>query len=241
MVKMANRAGLKAGKGKAPTLADRCAGRADKKRLFAKSDHAAAKSVNPMDHMGLVKAMANRLAAARGEAHLGDEWIGLCWEWLELCCRKFDPNNGANFSTYYVRACWRNATKYRDSGGTRNRTHVYINKNGMRTTGYHRETLASIHREDGSTLPLISREANPAREAMERDDLKDLRDKLRQYINEMMEPRDCEMLLARAGGRTLQDVGKDYGMTRERVRQLCNRVGYFDKPELVAELDHMPC
>jgi len=225
---------------KAPGFEQRVGMRKTDTRRFAKSDHAASKSVNPADHVGLVKAMANRLAAARGDVMGGDEWIGLCWEWLERCCAKFDVNNGANFSTYYVRACWRNATKYQEGAGTRNRTCVYTGSTGKRTTGYRRDRMASLNRADGGMMPVRCKQPTPAQEMAERDDLADLREKMRHYLNEVLTPEQAEIVMRRAQGQTLNEVGRYIGVTRERVRQRSNDAGYFDDPKRVLRGVAMP-
>lgn len=37
--------------------------------------------------------------------------------------------------------------------------------------------------------------------------------------------REMAMIVARFGGATLEDIGQEYGVSRERVRQLCERAG----------------
>ena len=45
-----------------------------------------------------------------------------------------------------------------------------------------------------------------------------------EYLEDLEEKRWAEVVLARLHGRTLNDVGEEFGITRERTRQICNKV-----------------
>jgi len=224
-----------------PSMKQRAAMKKGEPRRFASTNHAAARSVNPMDHLGLVKTVANRIADVRGETSRGDEWIGLCWEWLIKCCAKFDQSNGAAFSTYYVRSCFRNAHKFESSGGDRKKTRVSISTNGKKYTKYvWRQHEARLYRNDGSDKPLSCRHPTPLQEVMERDDAKDLYKRLKHYLNVVLDDTQRDMVRRRVRGETLDEVARVYGVTREGIRKRCNTAGYFDDPDRVLRAKELP-
>lgn len=60
--------------------------------------------VDPAEHIGLAWHAARRTAQRYGG--LAEDYLGACWETLDLCCRGFDSGK-ARFSTYAMRAMLR--------------------------------------------------------------------------------------------------------------------------------------
>lgn len=204
-------------------------------RRFASSKHAAARSTNPMDHIGLCLAMANRMAAYRGEPKHGDEWQSLCWEWLLKCCEKFDPARNVNFSTYYVRACWRNSVKYRDGGGQKRRMKTEDMGDGRRVGRYLWEKHRSISCKDGNDMPVRDTRGGshgPLQAAIENEERQRDRDRVRVYLQDVLDDEQRGIAMDRARGHTLDQVGKRLGLSRERIRQRCNEIGFYLQPKV---------
>ena len=59
--------------------------------------------------------------------------------------------------------------------------------------------------------------------------------KFKDYLNNNYDERLSSMLISRLSGETLQVLADRYGLTRERVRQICARIKIFDIPETFDE------
>jgi len=126
------------------------------------------------------------------------------------CLEDFDPGR-ARLTTYAVRpAIWRMRREMNAAGSVVSRSQ---NKNRKFARAW--ETAAHV-----GELPagLLARYHDPAHDALLRDDLAQLAAVLRR-----LPPRLADILTRRAAGQTLQSIGSDLGVTRERIRQLEKR------------------
>lgn len=151
---------------------------------------------------------------------LADEVVGVAWMAVATAMRSFDPATGVRFSTYAFRAAVRRVSQF--VAGHRHAVILHDRsirklRDGDLVLEDRRldEPLMTHNGEAGESLgQLLADDARPVDDAAtDAADVTALLDGLK--------PRDRAMVLRYVGhGETLEEIGDDYGLTRERVRQI---------------------
>jgi RNA polymerase sigma factor (sigma-70 family) len=175
-------------------------------------------AVNPAEHLKLVCLIANKLAyrpfvPKRGRVPLEDteEYAEGCLGLVEAA-RRFDASLGFKFSTYathYVRGY---ILRLKDPRlrQSKERQHVPFSALG---------DMAALEDEGSLTEYLLARAF-----LNEEAELTEASDWIGWALGKVGDRRARKMLVQHVlFGRTLDDVGKEHGVTKERVRQLVDR------------------
>ena len=121
---------------------------------------------------------------------------------LTNAARHFDPNRGFKFSTYAI-----NAIK-----------HAMHSEFARRTRKSRTGTRVSMSHLPQDTLPCLMRPDDPLG-VDARDEIEVKLQKVREAIRNLPE-RDLEIVRLKMSGATLKDIGEQFGVSKERVRQV---------------------
>jgi len=198
----------------------------------------------PEAHVQLVWKMAVWCATKRRDecGSLAEDWAGLCGEVLMRCVKCFDPTKGIRFSTYYCRAV-QNEYVRRDDMGRRKQVRIEFvarvdddgNTVRTRTRTWRQSAPTPISDDIGwrGKPWRVSRVEDPLEELMRREEEEDKHRRLAGVLDRIEDLREYDVLRRGACGVSYDKMAKDYGVTRERVRQIAiNAIG----PEAVGRL-----
>lgn len=172
-------------------------------------------SLDPRAHLGLVYKCA-AWAADRFGGHRED-WVGPAYLGLLDGLRTFQPDKGFRVSTHLVTTIrWKLDSEHKRSlGGVR-----CSGRNGVHWRFPASLDSISAHWDSGTWERLFGRrDAEPAETGYGQSG-----EWILGVARRVAGRRGVEMLLAYARGRTLESVGQEFGVTKERVRQLLNRI-----------------
>lgn len=186
---------------------------------------------NPEKHIKLVYKMAAWCAAHRRDecGTTSEEWLGLCGEVLMRCVRLFDPTKKIRFSTYYCRAV-QNEYIRRDDMGRRKHVRIefalHVDDDGntvkTRTKTWRKNAPTPISDDIGwrGKPWRVSRVEQPLDELVRREDEEEKHNRLAGVLDRIEDPRQYDMVRRGACGVSYQAMASDYGLTRERARQI---------------------
>ncbi len=192
---------------------------------------------NPEKHIKLAFKMAAWCAAHRREecGTTSEDWLGLCGEVLMRCVACFDPTKKIRFSTYYCRAVQNEFIRRDDMG---RRKHVRIefvlsvdddgNTVKTRTKTWRKNAPTPISDDIGwrGKPWRVSGPEQPLDELVRREDEEDRHNRLASVLDRIEDMREYDMVRRGACGVSYDKMAKDYGLTRERARQiLINAIG----------------
>lgn len=168
-------------------------------------------TIDAADHIGLVYFVMKKLAPHDDE----DEAFSAGLYGLTKAARDFEPDRGLKFSTM--------ATKY-----------IYIAmQHEWRTRRAKCRDIGRKVSMDALSHNSVGRRAEPSRfEVLDAE--QDARLRVHEILGHMPEMYQ-DILLRRAAGQTLEEIGKDYGMSREAARGYERRA--FAEAKRIAKVD----
>lgn len=183
------------------------------KRLFRKAQKGDTEARNAlvMRNTGLVYQVVNRLHV--GE-RMEDDAIQMGMMALMRAVELFDVNYGTRFSTYACNSIRRRVLDWvwENQGVITVPKHSSCNESKMQYVVATRHPFRLQHKQGGNTIDLVDHrgEYEPVADC----------EKLKRL--ETLPERTAFIIRERIAGRTFQEVSKQVGLTRERVRQIQN-------------------
>lgn len=163
-------------------------------------------TINPLDHLGLVRAIANRYASKVSEPFedlFQEGFIGLL-----TASRKYDPGKGLAFTTFAYYRIDAAIGRYL-STKTRN---VHLREDVARQL---RKEDALPVEEGTEAISDLACDGDPASDAAEKEE----RERIRAVLGSLA-PDDRRVVEMRFSDEmTLEQIGDAFGVTREAIRQ----------------------
>jgi len=170
--------------------------------------------LNPQEKLDYASRLARKYVGRdpRLDAHR-DDFVQEAYLGIEIACKKYDPSRGASLET--LMHSW---------------ARCYMSRYLYRDVIHHAKRIAPPRWEGDDQLTAVPDTADGPdvelgrQQALEHFLGPEL-DKRLKHFRQSLRPRVRAIVAARLKGATLQEVGTEFGLTRERVRQITERVG----------------